>query len=60
MAPVRYPDPSIKILDPRFAPLVLGNAAVETIATGCLRIMPTATPATGKAGSSPARWMRSG
>ena len=32
---VRYPDPSIKILDPRFAPLVLGNAAVETIATGC-------------------------
>src|SRR5215472_3160018 len=35
MAIVRYPDPSIKILDPRFAPLVLGNAAVETIATGC-------------------------
>jgi gluconolactonase len=35
MAPVRYPDPSIKILDQRFAPLVLGNAAVETIATGC-------------------------
>jgi gluconolactonase len=33
--PVRYPDPRIKILDPRFAPLVLGNAAVETIATGC-------------------------
>ena len=32
---VRYRDPSIKILDPRFAPLVLGNAAVETIATGC-------------------------
>jgi len=32
---VRYPDPRIKILDPRFAPLVLGNAAVETIATGC-------------------------
>ena len=32
---VRYPDPNIKVLDPRFAPLVLGNAAVETIATGC-------------------------
>jgi gluconolactonase len=32
---VRYPDPSIKVLDPRFAPLVLGNAAVEMIATGC-------------------------
>jgi gluconolactonase len=33
--PVRYPDPNIKILDPRFTPLVLGNAAIETIATGC-------------------------
>jgi gluconolactonase len=33
--PIRYPDPRIRILDPRFAPLVLGNAAVETIATGC-------------------------
>jgi gluconolactonase len=32
---VRYPDPGIKILDPRFAPLVLGNAAIERIATGC-------------------------
>ncbi len=32
---VRYPDPRIKILDPRFSPLVLGNAAIETIATGC-------------------------
>jgi gluconolactonase len=32
---VRYPDPSIKVLDPRFAPLVLGNAAIETVATGC-------------------------
>src|SRR5271169_4667056 len=32
---VRYPDPSIKILDPRFSALVLGNAAVERIATGC-------------------------
>ena len=32
---VRYPDQRIKTLDPRFAPLVLGNAAVEVIATGC-------------------------
>jgi gluconolactonase len=33
--PVRYPDPAIRILDPRFAALVLGNAAVERIAGGC-------------------------
>jgi gluconolactonase len=33
-APVRYPDPAIQVLDPRFARLVLGNAAVERIATG--------------------------
>ena len=33
--PIRYPDPRIKILDARFAPLVLGNAAIETIASGC-------------------------
>jgi gluconolactonase len=33
--PIRYPDSRIKILDPRFQPLVLGNAAVERIATGC-------------------------
>src|ERR1700731_3772126 len=32
--PIRYPDPNIKTLDPRFTPLVLGNAAVEVIATG--------------------------
>jgi gluconolactonase len=32
---VRYPDARIKTLDPRFQPLVLGNAAVEQIATGC-------------------------
>jgi gluconolactonase len=31
----RYPDPGIKILDPRFSPLVLGNAAIERIAGGC-------------------------
>jgi gluconolactonase len=33
--PIRYPDRRIKILDPRFAPLVLGNAAIETLASGC-------------------------
>jgi gluconolactonase len=33
--PIRYPDPRIKILDARFTPLVLGNAAIETIAIGC-------------------------
>ncbi|HYM71502.1 MAG TPA: SMP-30/gluconolactonase/LRE family protein [Stellaceae bacterium] len=33
--PIRYPDPSIKVLDPRFQGLILGNAAVERIATGC-------------------------
>ena len=32
---VRYPDPRIKTLDPRFQSLVLGNAAVEQIAAGC-------------------------
>ena len=32
---VRYPDQRIKTLDPRFSSLVLGNAAVERIATGC-------------------------
>jgi gluconolactonase len=35
MTIVRYPDPNIKFLDPRFAPLVLGNAAIEVIAGGC-------------------------
>src|SRR3954447_121622 len=32
---VRYPDARIKTLDPRFASLALGNAAIEVIATGC-------------------------
>src|SRR5215470_7149680 len=32
---VRYPDARIKSLDPRFQPLVLSNAAVEQIASGC-------------------------
>jgi gluconolactonase len=33
-APVRYPDPAIRVLDPRFARYRLANAAVERIATG--------------------------
>ena len=33
-SPVRYPDPAIQVLDPRFAPYRLGNAAVERLATG--------------------------
>ena len=32
---VRYPDQPIKTLDPRFTSLVLGNAVVERIASGC-------------------------
>jgi len=34
-APIRYPDPNIKVLDPRFQKYVLGNAAIERIAGGC-------------------------
>ena len=34
-APIRYPDPDIKVLDPRFQKYVLGNAAIERIAGGC-------------------------
>src|SRR6266481_2240567 len=33
--PIRYPDPNIKVLDPRFQPYVLGNAAIERLAGGC-------------------------
>ncbi len=33
-APIRYPDPDIIALDPRFHGLVLGNAGIERIATG--------------------------
>jgi gluconolactonase len=33
--PIRYPDPCIQVLDPRFERLVLPMAAVERIATGC-------------------------
>ena len=34
-APGRYPDPAVRILDPRFDRCRLLNAAVERIATGC-------------------------
>ncbi len=33
--PVHYPDPSVEIVDPRFAKYVVGNAAVERLYTGC-------------------------
>jgi gluconolactonase len=33
--PIRYPEPNIKVLDPRFQQYVLGNAAIERIAGGC-------------------------
>lgn len=33
--PVRYPDPAVRILDPRFERYRLSNAAVERIAGGC-------------------------
>ncbi len=32
---VRYPDPAVEVLDPRFPRLRLAHAAVERIATGC-------------------------
>jgi gluconolactonase len=34
MAPVRYPDPALRVLDARFATYRLSNAAVECLATG--------------------------
>jgi gluconolactonase len=34
--PIRYPDPAFKVVDPRFAPLVLGNTPVQRIAGDCL------------------------
>src|ERR1051326_3173593 len=34
MSPVRYPDPAIQVLDPRFAKYRIFNAAVERLATG--------------------------
>lgn len=33
-APIRYPDPNIVVLDPRFQSMTLGHAAIERIATG--------------------------
>src|SRR3954451_4838920 len=34
-APIRYPDPDIKVRDPRFQKYMLGNAAIERIAGDC-------------------------
>ena len=34
LASVRYPDPAVEVIDPRFAKYKLGNAAVERIYTG--------------------------
>jgi gluconolactonase len=34
--PVRYPDPRIKVLDPRFGRYAIGNTPVERLYTGCL------------------------
>jgi gluconolactonase len=34
-APVRYPDPAVEVIDPRFAKYRVGNAAVERLYTGC-------------------------
>src|SRR5690348_7579055 len=34
-APIRYPDPNIRILDPRFGKYTLPMAAIERIAGGC-------------------------
>jgi gluconolactonase len=33
--PIRYPDPNIKVIDPRFPKYMLGNAAIERIVGGC-------------------------
>ena len=34
LASVRYPDPAVEVIDPRFAKYKLGNAAVERLYTG--------------------------
>jgi gluconolactonase len=34
-APVRYPDPAVETVDPRFEKLRQGNAAIERLYTGC-------------------------
>jgi gluconolactonase len=33
--PVRYPDPDVIVLDPRFAKLKIGNSVIERLYTGC-------------------------
>ncbi len=33
-SPIRYPDPDVIVLDPRFHKIVLGNAGIQRIATG--------------------------
>lgn len=33
-APVRYPDPDLRVIDPRFERLILGLAAIERVGTG--------------------------
>ncbi len=33
-APVRYPDPDVIVLDPRFQKIFIGNAGIQRIATG--------------------------
>jgi gluconolactonase len=33
-APVRYPDPDVVVLDPRFQKIFIGNAGIQRIATG--------------------------
>ena len=32
--PVAYPDPAVEVVDPRFRPYAIGNAAVERLCTG--------------------------
>ena len=34
-APVRYPDPAVVVIDPRFQKYVVGNAAIERLYAGC-------------------------
>ena len=36
MSPIRYPDPAIRILDPRFKPYALGHTPVQRLYTGTL------------------------
>lgn len=33
-APIRYPDPDVVVLDPRFQKIFIGNAGIQRIATG--------------------------